>query len=42
VRFYFDPAGIDADERVGDRACEHVARLGGKAIRVCADSVPKP
>jgi hypothetical protein len=41
VRFYFDPAGVDADERVGDRACEHVARLGGRSTRVCAGFVPK-
>ena len=28
VRLDLDPARIDADERVGDGACEHVATLG--------------
>ena len=31
VRLDLDPARIDADERVGDGACEHVVTLGGKA-----------
>ena len=30
VRLDLDPARIEADERVGDRACEHVATLGDK------------
>jgi hypothetical protein len=30
MRFHLDPARIDADERVGDGACEHTVTLGGK------------
>jgi len=30
VRLDLDAARVDADERVGDRACEHVVTLGGK------------
>ena len=29
MRFDLDPARIDADERVGDGACEHTVTLGG-------------
>ena len=31
MRFDLDPARIDADERVGDGACEHTVTLGGRA-----------
>ena len=31
MRFDLDPARIDADERMGDGACEHTVTLGGKA-----------
>jgi len=31
VRLDLDAAGVDADERVGDRACEHGLTLGGKS-----------
>ena len=37
VRLDLDAARLDPDERMGDGACEHVARLGGNHARVCAD-----
>jgi hypothetical protein len=40
VRLDFDPAWIETDERVRDRAGEHVVTLGGEVRRVCAESVP--
>ncbi len=30
VRLDLDAAGVDADKRVGDRACEHALTLGGE------------
>src|SRR6185437_1782634 len=40
VRFDLDPARIDADERVRDGACEHVATLGDGSRSACVDFVP--
>ena len=36
-----DPARLEADERMRDRACEHAATLGGETLRVCARFVTK-
>ena len=41
VRLDLDPARIQADERVGDRASEHVATIGDNMCRVCAESVER-
>jgi hypothetical protein len=41
MRLDLDPARIDADERVGDGACEHTVTLGGKARSVCHGFAPK-
>ena len=32
VRLDLDPARIDADERMGDGACEHMVTLGGRCV----------
>ena len=41
VRLDLDAARVDADERVGDRACEHRPTLGGGKLRVCAGVAPR-
>jgi hypothetical protein len=30
MRLHVDAAGLEADERMRDRACEHAARLGAR------------
>ena len=35
-----DPAGLEADERMRERASEHVATIGNRGLHVCAGSAP--
>ena len=40
VRLHVDPARLEPDERMGDRACEHAPRLGAEPSRRIAGFVP--
>jgi hypothetical protein len=42
VRLDLDPARLEADDGVRDRAREHASRLGRRTARMCAGSAPKP
>ncbi len=35
-----DNARLETDERMSDRACEHVVTLGNEACWFCANDVP--
>jgi len=39
VSFDLDPAGIEADESVGDGACQHVVTVDDKTSHDCAKCV---
>jgi hypothetical protein len=41
MRFYIDAARVEADQRVGDRPCEHVVTLDNESARVPNGSVQK-
>jgi hypothetical protein len=40
VGFHLDTPALHADQRVRERTCEHVAKLGDNSAPVCADFVP--
>jgi hypothetical protein len=41
VRLDVDAARVEADQRVGDSACEHVVTLDNVPCRVCHGPVPE-